>query len=77
MSNDFITKTEAAGLLSGIQKELKEINERLFKDNGKISIQTRLDRHTQCMKVIIWVVGIMSTAIVLNLGEKLFERLAR
>ena len=84
MSDDFMTKEncelkhkEVIHSLADIVKEVKGINTRLFKDNGNISIQTRLDRHNQTLKIISWTVAILCSAIVLNLGEKIVEHFVR
>jgi hypothetical protein len=39
--------------------KLDSIEKRLFRDNGAVSIQTRLDRHEQILKVLLWVVGVI------------------
>ena len=40
--------------------ELHKLNDRLYKDNGNLSVQTRLDRQEQFLKALgklIWMVG--------------------
>jgi len=39
--------------------KLDSIEKRLFRDNGSVSIQTRLDRHEQILRVVLWIVGII------------------
>lgn len=42
---------------------LKQINDRLFVDNGNLSIQTRLDRHGRWIKVAMAITTAISLAI--------------
>jgi hypothetical protein len=35
----------------------------LFKDNGTLSIQTRLDRHERVLRVLLWVASVMAGTI--------------
>ena len=60
-----------AEMLAGQQKipdKLESIEQRLFHDNGTLSIQTRIERHDQILKVLLWassiVVGTVLTAAV-------------
>ncbi len=39
--------------------KLDGIEKRLFKDNGSVSMQTRIDRHEQALRLLLWVVGII------------------
>lgn len=39
--------------------KLDGIEKRLFKDNGSVSMQTRIDRHDQTLRLLLWVVGII------------------
>ena len=47
------------------------IEKRLFRDNGTTSIQTRIERHEQILKVLLWassiVVGTVLTCAVMGL----------
>jgi hypothetical protein len=51
--------------------KMEAIERRLFKDNGTLSIQTRIERHEQILKVLLWstsiVVGTVLTSGVLGL----------
>jgi len=42
-----------------------EINKRLYKDNGTVSIQTRLDRGDRILGVLCWVTTVAAGAIIL------------
>jgi len=38
--------------------KLDSIEKRLFRDNGCLSIQTRLDRHDNVIRALMWVVTV-------------------
>ena len=66
----FVTRsacqTTTSQLLSSQGKlhvKLDNIEKRLFKDNGSVSIQTRLDRHDQILKMLLWGIGIIAASI--------------
>ena len=42
-----------------LHTKLDSIEKRLFRDNGSVSIQTRLDRHEQVQRLLLWIVGII------------------
>ena len=42
-----------------LHRKLDSIEKRLFKDNGHVSVQTRLDRHEQVLRALLWVVGLV------------------
>jgi hypothetical protein len=39
---------------SKLHEKLDLIERRLFKDNGTLSIQTRVDRHEQVIRAVLW-----------------------
>ena len=39
--------------------KMESIEKRLFHDNGRVSMQTRIDRHEQALRLLLWVVGII------------------
>ncbi len=39
--------------------KLESIEKRLFRDNGSVSMQTRLDRHEQALRLLLWVTGVI------------------
>ena len=45
-----------------LHRKLDSIEKRLFRDNGSVSIQTRLDRHEQVLRAWLWVVGLLAGA---------------
>ena len=54
-----------------VMEKLEGIDKRLFHDNGTLSVQTRLDRHEQFIRVLLWalaiVVGTVLTSAVMGL----------
>ena len=42
-----------------LHRKLVSIEKRLFQDNGSVSIQTRLDRHEQVLRALLWVMGLI------------------
>jgi len=56
---------------SALMEKMDAIEKRLFRDNGTLSIQTRIERHEQILKVLLWatsiVVGSVLTSGVLGL----------
>ena len=55
----------SGAILSAIQT----LDDRLYRDNGRLSIQTRLDRHERFLNALCWVLSIAgSTIIVAMIG---------
>ena len=54
-----------------IHSKLDSIEKRLFRDNGSVSIQTRLDRHDQILRVFFWVTGIIGGTFLAACGSGL------
>jgi hypothetical protein len=64
--SEFVTRKEyqvATGRVlvshERLHRKLVSIEQRLFRDNGSVSIQTRLDRHEQVLRALLWVVGLI------------------
>ena len=51
------------GQYEEVIRKLDAIEKRLFRDNGTLSIQTRLERHEQILKVLVWVVSVVGGSI--------------
>ena len=77
MNDEFMTVGKCDEKHKQTMKVLNEINDRLFKDNGNLSIQTRLDRSTQTLRVVTWAVAILCSALVLNIAEKIVNNFVR
>lgn len=50
-------------VLARVLEELQSIERRLFHDNGRLSIQTRLDRHEQVIRGILWALSVIGGAL--------------
>jgi hypothetical protein len=46
--------------------KVDRVERRLFVDNGEKSIQTKIDRNTRILNVLIWVVGMIVTGCVMS-----------
>jgi len=71
MSGNYVTHEECGEVSQRVLDKLDSIERRLFKDNGTLSIQTRIERHEQILRVLLWVtsivVGTVLTSVVLGL----------
>lgn len=56
---DYVTHEECSESSRRVLEKLDSIERRLFRDNGSVSIQTRLDRHEQILRALLWVVGLL------------------
>jgi hypothetical protein len=65
MGEDYMTVASCLDKHKETMKLLGEINDRLYKDNGKLSIQTRLDRGDRILGVLCWVTTVAGGAIIL------------
>ena len=60
MADDaYVTERDCEAVSTRIFSKLESIERRLFKDNGTLSIQTRLDRHEQVIRVILWALSVI------------------
>lgn len=50
--------------LDGLASRLDSLHSSLYVDNGKTSIQTRLDRHDRVIKTILWLAALYVAALV-------------
>lgn len=70
-SGDFVTHAECGETSRRVLEKLESIEKRLFKDNGTLSIQTRIERHEQILRVLLWalsiIVGTVLTSAVMGL----------
>ena len=54
-----------------LHRKLDSIDKRLFRDNGSVSMQTRIDRHEQILRVVLWIVGIIGGTFLVACGSGL------
>jgi len=71
MSGDYVTHAECGEVSRRVLEKLDSIEQRLFKDNGTLSIQTRIERHEQILRALLWalaiIVGTVLTSAVMGL----------
>ena len=70
-SGDVVTHAECGEINQRVFQKLESIEKRLFRDNGTLSIQTRIERHEQILRVLLWalsiIVGTVLTSAVMGL----------
>ena len=57
--DEYVRERDCEAVSTRIFCKLESIERRLFKDNGTLSIQTRLDRHEQVIRVILWALSVI------------------
>ena len=58
MAERVVTYSECLERHAELLEKLDGIERRLFHDNGCLSIQTRLDRHDNVIRALLWVVSV-------------------
>ena len=58
-AGEFVTHAEFGESSRCVLEKLDSIEKRLFRDNGTLCIQTRIDRHEQILKVLLWTTSIV------------------
>ena len=66
MNDDYVTTKDCEKHQKATMDLLKEINNRLFRDNGKKSFQTRLNAHENFIKVQIWILSVIAGSMILT-----------
>ena len=71
VAEEYVTHETCSATSRQVLGKLDSIEKRLFRDNGTVSIQTRLDRHEQVIRGMLWgmsvVGGALLTSIVVGL----------
>ena len=57
--DEFVTGRDCETISARIFAKLDSIEKRLFRDNGTLSIQTRLDRHEQVIRAVLWALSVI------------------
>ncbi len=57
--DEYVRTRDCEAVSTRIFRKLESIERRLFKDNGTLSIQTRLDRHEQVIRVVLWALSVI------------------
>jgi hypothetical protein len=58
-AGNYVTHEECGEVNRRVLEKLDSIERRLFRDNGTLSIQTRIERHEQILKVLLWATSIV------------------
>ena len=70
-TGEVVTREEFGDVIRRVFEKLDSMEKRLFKDNGTLSIQTRIERHEQILRVLLWalsiIVGTVLTSAVMGL----------
>jgi hypothetical protein len=62
-----MNEQETKPLIKELFDKLDSIEKRLFRDNGTISIQTRLYRHEQVIRGVLWALSVIGGAFLTTL----------
>ncbi len=62
--------------LDGIGQQLRDIHDRLFVDNGRVSLQTRLDRIERKALALAWTLSALAGLTLSTLVPPLIHRIA-
>ena len=62
--------------LDGIQRQLQDIHDRLFVDNGRVSLQTRLDRIERKALALAWTLTALAGITLSTVVPVLIHRIA-
>jgi len=57
-----VDKCATKDQVDGLIKQMAGFHNRLFVDNGKPCVQTRLDRTERLWKVTVWIIGVICAA---------------
>ena len=58
-AGDFVTHAQCGEINQRVLQKLESIEKRLFRDNGTLSIQTRIERHEQILHGLLWALSII------------------
>ena len=73
-------KQDMSAILEGqltIKNEQAKTNKKLFVDNGTISIQTKIDRHNQLLKGMMWAITSVSLVTAGIIGKLIVTAIMR
>ena len=63
----FVTREMCSETSRQVLGKLDSIEKRLFRDNGTVSIQTRLDRHEQVIRGMLWALSVIGGALLTSM----------
>ncbi len=67
MTEEYVTRSECQMATDKVLAKLESIDNRLFHDNGSVSIQTRLAKHDQILQALTWVTSIVVGALLVSI----------
>ena len=73
MADEFMTIKNCNEKHREIMSALSELNNRLYRDNGHLSIQTRLDRGDRILGILCWVTTTAAGAIIVGMVALVFR----
>ncbi len=62
-----VTEHGTGEMIKELFEKLDSIEKRLFRDNGTLSVQTRLDRHEQVIRGLIWALSVVGGSLLATL----------
>jgi len=65
--SEYVTHEMCSETSRQVLGKLDSIEKRLFRDNGTLSIQTRLDRHEQVIRAVLWALSVIGGAFLTSL----------
>lgn len=67
-----MNEEQTKGLNEKLYEKMDSIEKRLFRDNGRLSVQTRLDRHGQVIRGMLWALSVIGAALLTSAVGVLF-----
>jgi hypothetical protein len=66
-AEEYVTHEMCSETSRQVLGKLESIEKRLFRDNGTVSIQTRLDRHEQVIRGMLWGLSVIGSALLTSM----------
>ncbi|MDP6629976.1 MAG: hypothetical protein QGH29_03220 [Kiritimatiellia bacterium] len=66
-AEEYVTHETCSETSRQVLGKLESIEKRLFRDNGTVSIQTRLDRHEQVIRGMLWGISVVGGALLTSI----------
>jgi hypothetical protein len=66
-AEEYVTHEMCSETSRQVLGKLESIEKRLFRDNGTVSIQTRLDRHEQVIRGMLWGLSVIGGALLTSM----------
>ena len=75
MSGEYMTRKACDRKHQQLLDAINTLNDRLYKDNGRRSIQSIINDHDRILRVLMWVVTVTGAAIILGVVGLIFGRI--